>query len=717
MRYTIVGLGGMLLAGSAAALSLGPAKGVVLLGAPVDLVFEIEPDPGTSVASSCVTADLLVGDVSIASEKVRVLPLPEVPGRAATVRVRAAIAVDEPVVQVKLSAGCSGKVSRTYIFLADLPVGASSAAPVDIARIAPPQPQGEGREAGLLAGTAADGADARSSPADGSNPSARPRTRPAARPAARPVRVRERPSPQVPKAAAPARPVAAVPVAAAPARSRLVMEPLDGSGAGLGAEAPAALHSSRELASAPSQASTSQRAEAAASWKALNASGAGVQSDTERMRALEVELATLRARSAEQQTGVAQLQRRLDAMEKERFAAAWVYALLGLLAAAVLTLSWFWQRARQEAQRAVEAWHDAVAAGGRSGAAEKAAAQEAMPLSVRGSQDAQEVAPSAQKDHSAPLATQLLDMPQSQDVQSRAGPLTVPIDFSAEFSSGHAAAHIVHPEELFDVQQQAEFFVSVGEHEQAIDVLKKHIAEHEETSPLAYLELLQLYHVLGRAEDFERLRVQFQRYFNAQVPGFKEFGRPGKNLEHYPQALEAIEAAWATPEVQELLEQYLFERDGGTGAAPFDLAAFDDLLLLLAIVQTTPPSARAAAKPKAKISASPAQKSPAVQDAPQSQGASAAPMVKPAAASVQKADAPLDIDFDFGAMAAQPAPPSGAEPKLDLDLSDLPPVTRSDLPPVPVTAPPHPDQPVGFGVASDKFEARVEWGRDKGGPK
>jgi len=58
MRYTIVGLGGMLLAGSAAALSLGPAKGVVLLGAPVDLVFEIEPDPGTSVASSCVTADL-----------------------------------------------------------------------------------------------------------------------------------------------------------------------------------------------------------------------------------------------------------------------------------------------------------------------------------------------------------------------------------------------------------------------------------------------------------------------------------------------------------------------------------------------------------------------------------------------------------------------------------------------------------------------------------
>jgi hypothetical protein len=92
-------------------------------------------------------------------------------------------------------------------------------------------------------------------------------------------------------------------------------------------------------------------------------------------------------------------------------------------------------------------------------------------------------------------------------------------------------------------------------------------------------------------------------------------------------------------------------------------------------------------------------------------------MAKPAAASVQKAAAPLDIDFDFGAMAAQPARSKGTGPDLDLDLSDLPPVTRSDLPPVPVTAPPHPDQPVGFGAASDKFEARVEWSRDKDGPK
>lgn len=717
----------MLLAGSATALSLGPAKGAVLLGAPVDLVFEIKPDVDTDVASSCVTADVLVGEVPVASEKVQVVPLPEVPGRAAAVRVRASIAVDEPVVQVKLSGGCSGRVSRTYTFLVDLPAGASSSAPVNIARMVPPQPQGEGREAGLPAGISADASGARPSPAQASTRSARPTARPAAKPVARPARIRERPQPPAPKAAAEAHSVASAQVAAPPARSRLVMEPLDGLGSGLGADAPAALRSSPELASTPPRASTQQRAEAAAGWKALNASGAGVQSDTARMRALEAELATLRARSAEQQTGVAQLQRRLDAMEKERFATAWVYALLGLLAAAVLTLAWFWHRARQEARRAVEAWRDAVAAGGRSGAADKAGAQGGMPLSVHGSQEAAKVASPTEKNDSDSFSLLPLAAPQRKDVQSRAGPLTVPIDFSADFSSAHASAHIVHPEELFDVQQQAEFFISVGEHEQAVEVLKKHIAEHEETSPLAYLELLRLYHVLGRAEDFEHLRTQFQRYFNAQVPVFKDFGRPGKSLEHYPQVLEVIEAAWATPEVEGLLKHYLFERDGGPAAEPFDLVAFDDLLLLLSIVQTTPPSARGAAKPKVPKGASPLPQPQAEQKSLQSQGGSAASMAKAVPVSVPKADFNIDFDFDamaaqpapsrFGAMAAQPAPFRAAEPELDLDLSGLPPVTRSDLPPVPVTPPPRLDQPVGFGAVSDKFEARVEWSRDKDGPQ
>ena len=47
---------------------------------------------------------------------------------------------------------------------------------------------------------------------------------------------------------------------------------------------------------------------------------------------------------------------------------------------------------------------------------------------------------------------------------------------------------------------------------------------------------------------------------------------------------------------------------------------------------------------------------------------------------------------------------------LDLDLSDHPHLTISDLPPVPVTAPPLPGQAVGFGMNNDRVELRMELG-------
>ena len=138
------------------------------------------------------------------------------------------------------------------------------------------------------------------------------------------------------------------------------------------------------------------------------------------------------------------------------------------------------------------------------------------------------------------------------------------------------AAHIVNPEELFDIQQQAEFFVSVGEHQQAIEVLKHHIAEHRETSPLAYLELLRLYHTLSRVDEFAQLRTQFMQFFNAQVPEFAGFHRTGRMLYHYTDALAEIEAEWTTPAVLGLLEKFLFRRSGAEAVEPFDLAAYDD---------------------------------------------------------------------------------------------------------------------------------------------
>ncbi|MBK7718524.1 MAG: hypothetical protein IPJ36_05735 [Simplicispira sp.] len=157
---------------------------------------------------------------------------------------------------------------------------------------------------------------------------------------------------------------------------------------------------------------------------------------------------------------------------------------------------------------------------------------------------------------------------------------------------------MLNPEDLFDLQQQAEFFVSVGEHDQAIEVMKKHIEANQSASPSAYLELLRLYRSLSRIEQFNELRAQFHRYFNAQVPEFAAFARPGRTLFGYPDVLARIEALWCDPSVVPMLQELLFRGQGQDQR--FDLPAYDDLLLLHAVARTTPASARGQSAPRTR---------------------------------------------------------------------------------------------------------------------
>ena len=105
IRNAIVGAGLSVVAAGASALSLGGGRGSVVLGSPVDLSFDVQPDAGADVASSCVAAQVKAGDTAVSDAKVRVTPLPDMRGRSPAVRVQAAVAVDEPVLTVTISAG------------------------------------------------------------------------------------------------------------------------------------------------------------------------------------------------------------------------------------------------------------------------------------------------------------------------------------------------------------------------------------------------------------------------------------------------------------------------------------------------------------------------------------------------------------------------------------------------------------------------------------
>ncbi len=147
------------------------------------------------------------------------------------------------------------------------------------------------------------------------------------------------------------------------------------------------------------------------------------------------------------------------------------------------------------------------------------------------------------------------------------------------------AARSVNTEELFDVQQQSDFFLSLGQHDQAIAVLSEHIADNPGTSALAYLDLLRIFHSLGRRDEYAGLRQDFERAFNADVPEFDKFTEAGRGLEHYRSTLARIESQWPAPGTLALIEELVFRKPGGHEDEAFDLAAYQELLLLYSVAK------------------------------------------------------------------------------------------------------------------------------------
>ena len=130
LRDLLVLLSGVAAASQVSALSLGNSQGNVQLGSPMDLVFQLKPDAGHTAETSCVAADILMGDVPLARGDFTLVP------QGNSVRVQTTIPVNEPLLTVKLSAGCSATMTRSYTFFADPPGSmAASVQPIDLSKI------------------------------------------------------------------------------------------------------------------------------------------------------------------------------------------------------------------------------------------------------------------------------------------------------------------------------------------------------------------------------------------------------------------------------------------------------------------------------------------------------------------------------------------------------------------------------------------------------
>jgi hypothetical protein len=138
-------------------------------------------------------------------------------------------------------------------------------------------------------------------------------------------------------------------------------------------------------------------------------------------------------------------------------------------------------------------------------------------------------------------------------------------------------------EELIDLEQQAEFFIVLGQDEAAIDLLVEHARSTGGSSPLPYLKLLEIYQRRGDREAYERTRGRFNQRFNAYAADWGVGLDQGRSLEDYPGVLPRLVQVWPRPlDAMAELEALLFRKSRGE---LFDLPAYREVLFLYALAR------------------------------------------------------------------------------------------------------------------------------------
>lgn len=151
----------------------------------------------------------------------------------------------------------------------------------------------------------------------------------------------------------------------------------------------------------------------------------------------------------------------------------------------------------------------------------------------------------------------------------------------AEMTVAGQPARAVSVEELFDLEQQVDFFLVLGQTESAVDLLVSHIRGTGGNSALPYMKLMEVYRQQGDAESYERTRKRFNQRFNAHAPDWTANLHAGRSLEDYPEVTGRLQRVWSMPlDALAELEALMFRRSRGE---LFDLPAFREVLLLHAM--------------------------------------------------------------------------------------------------------------------------------------
>lgn len=584
--YTFVcwALAGLVLSEPTAAMTLGRLRGASVLGQPLALAIPLQTTGDEDVDGLCVAAEVYFGESPVETSRVTA----RLEGGAGTALIRVSVSkpVDEPIVTVYLKTGCQQQSMRKYVLLSEfssevqapLPSATGGAAAAKggvrpspsgiVAGVSavPLQPTAPTARRSVNTKSSAKTVSATSALSDGAQPlpSSEKRATVSAQPMGHPQKKK----------------------AGTVGGSRLQLLPLE-----LTQDWEPSLRLTDQLPAVSGDMDEQKRAQAAELWRVINATPEEILQQAGKRAALEAELNSLVASSRANQSAITELKSQLKAAHEDRMWNPVVYVLLALLVASGAGLV-FVVSLRRKGWSASSPWWLGTGVSGES-AQWHAGSAGAVPDSTV----SRAVADAVQSQAQAPAG---IDIPLSDSVLPTRSNVAHGISNSGSFAnppsgeskpmdfmhSNLGALRAINTHEMVDVRQQADFFVALGQHDEAVGALYGALGHGTESNPHIYLDLIALLHKLSRKDEYEKARHAFNALYTCHIPAYGEYSTAGRGLLEYPDLVMPLVSLWPKPVAMEYVEKCLLRDDTDSADCGIDRAAFEDLLLLHGILES-----------------------------------------------------------------------------------------------------------------------------------
>ncbi len=630
---------------SSMAVGFGRLVNVTTLGQALDITVPVSVDPTEQITLDCVAAEVLVGDSLLPSPLLRLRLDPSPDSSVQWLRIHSRVPIVEPVVTVTVSAGCASRVSRQFVVFVDPPLSAADISVPTVVEAADTATavaalKGATALSGASAGTGASKAQSRKATSRSQRRPARLPARASAQ-AIQATQITEARAERVPSRKS--RRVASSPARLRTSASRLQLE----RGTPLAA-APA-------LAAIASVPAVADVADVAASAVAMASAAASAASEVERAQAQErPQVAALQRRVEPFDTEVsnaaaAALQARSLAAQAPRYSLPWLLALTATVAVVLFGLGVLLDRRRLAQRSRPSTWRaeqsptrPAASTLHSAPSTTMGSARATVPWADDGQPEAlTSTGPLPFRRSAAPAAAEPTAVPPLS-------PVVKPLLTETAVASGNRArgepvrlALPVTADALIDLEQQAEFFVALGQEDTAVDLLDGYSRGAGGACPLPYLLLLDLHHRRGDRVAHAAVCERYEKRFNRSSPVWGGQQTPTSSIADHPQEMRRIESVWREPlAAMRLVESLLVH--GGTPTLAFDLHCLSELRFLYLLArdhsEIEPPPGEPAATERVDLLL------PLVPSSP-------SPPPSPAAKSAPTATA-VDFELDFMAPAS-----------------------------------------------------------------